>query len=239
MGDKSFYGPGMTIDTSKPFTVVTQFITNDGTTTGTLSEIKRFYVQNGKTYANSNSQVAGVTGNSITTSFCSAQKTTFGDQNLFATKGGLATMGAAMAKGMVLVMSIWDDHSAQMLWLDSTYPTTAAAGTPGAARGSCSTSSGAPTDVESASGSASVTYSNIKWGPLNSTFGAGSVTTPGNGGGSTTVPVSTPVSTPVSSPTSGAGASKYGQCGGIGWNGATSCAGSTCTVINAYYSQCL
>jgi cellulose 1,4-beta-cellobiosidase len=119
MGDKSFYGTGATIDTSKPFTVVTQFLTKDGTTTGTLSEIKRFYVQNGKTYANSQSTISGVSGNSITDSFCAAQKTTFGDQNLFATKGGLATMGAALAKGMVLVMSIWDDHTAQMLWLDS------------------------------------------------------------------------------------------------------------------------
>ena len=32
----------------------------------------------------------------------------------------------------------------------------------------------------------------------------------------------------------------YGQCGGKGWTGATTCAsGSTCTVSNAYYSQCL
>ncbi|KAI0034221.1 beta-1,4-endoxylanase [Vararia minispora EC-137] len=32
----------------------------------------------------------------------------------------------------------------------------------------------------------------------------------------------------------------WGQCGGIGWSGPTSCAaGSTCTVSNAYYSQCL
>jgi len=32
----------------------------------------------------------------------------------------------------------------------------------------------------------------------------------------------------------------YGQCGGISWTGPTSCvAGSTCTVLNPYYSQCL
>jgi len=32
----------------------------------------------------------------------------------------------------------------------------------------------------------------------------------------------------------------YGQCGGIGWNGPTTCCtGSTCTFGNAYYSQCL
>ncbi|KZP17925.1 glycoside hydrolase family 45 protein [Athelia psychrophila] len=32
----------------------------------------------------------------------------------------------------------------------------------------------------------------------------------------------------------------YGQCGGIGWTGSTTCASSfTCSVVNAYYSQCL
>ncbi|KAA8570500.1 hypothetical protein EYC84_002769 [Monilinia fructicola] len=32
----------------------------------------------------------------------------------------------------------------------------------------------------------------------------------------------------------------YGQCGGIGWTGATTCTpGSTCVYQNAYYSQCL
>ncbi|KAF5363206.1 hypothetical protein D9758_008373 [Tetrapyrgos nigripes] len=32
----------------------------------------------------------------------------------------------------------------------------------------------------------------------------------------------------------------WGQCGGIGWTGATACAsGSTCTVSNPYYSQCI
>jgi len=33
---------------------------------------------------------------------------------------------------------------------------------------------------------------------------------------------------------------EYQQCGGIGWSGATSCvSGTVCTVLNAYYSQCL
>jgi len=32
----------------------------------------------------------------------------------------------------------------------------------------------------------------------------------------------------------------YGQCGGIGWTGATTCvSGSSCNELNAYYSQCL
>lgn len=49
-GNKNFYGPGssFTIDTTKSFKVVTQFITVDNTDNGDLSEIKRFYVQNGK-----------------------------------------------------------------------------------------------------------------------------------------------------------------------------------------------
>lgn len=63
MGNTSFYGPGKTIDTTKKFTVVTQFLTSDGTANGDLTEIKRFYVQNGVTYANSQSDIAGVSGN--------------------------------------------------------------------------------------------------------------------------------------------------------------------------------
>ena len=32
----------------------------------------------------------------------------------------------------------------------------------------------------------------------------------------------------------------YGQCGGQGWTGATTCvAGAVCTYSNPYYSQCL
>ncbi|OBZ77857.1 Cellulose-growth-specific protein [Grifola frondosa] len=43
---------------------------------------------------------------------------------------------------------------------------------------------------------------------------------------------------PVSSPTAGTVA-EYGQCGGIGYTGATACiAPFTCHVLNDYYSQC-
>ena len=31
-------------------------------------------------------------------------------------------MGESLARGHVLVMSLWDDHAANMLWLDSDYP---------------------------------------------------------------------------------------------------------------------
>ncbi len=170
MGVTDFYGKGMTLDTSKKMTVVTQFITNDNTDTGTLVEIKRFYVQNGVTFANSQSTIPGVTGNSITDAFCEAQKTAFGDNNIFKTKGGLAVMGDSLKKGVVLVMSIWDDHTANMLWLDAPYPPTKDASEPGVSRGTCGRDSGDPKVVEAESPNASVTYSNIKWGPIGSTF---------------------------------------------------------------------
>ena len=164
MGDTSFYGAGLTVDTSKKFTVVTQFIGNP------LTEIKRYYVQNGVVIPNSQSKIDGVTGNSITTSFCTAQKLAFNDTNTFEQKGGMAQMGSALGAGMVLVMSVWDDHYSNMLWLDSTYPTTGTG--PGKPRGTCAVTSGVPADVEAKAPSSSVTYSNIKFGPINSTFKA-------------------------------------------------------------------
>ncbi|KAG8755057.1 hypothetical protein FRC14_004398 [Serendipita sp. 396] len=42
-----------------------------------------------------------------------------------------------------------------------------------------------------------------------------------------------------SSSSSSGGAALYGQCGGQGWTGPTTCAQGTCTYSNAYYSQCL
>lgn len=167
MGDTSFYGAALTLDTSKPFTIVTQFITDDNTATGNLVEIKRFYSQNGKTFANSDSKIDGVTGNSITDDFCDAQKTAFSDANDFKTKGGLAQMGKQLEK-MVLVLSIWDDTAVSMNWLDSTFPEGASG--PGSLRGPCDAAAGLPATVEAAHPDATVIYSNIKVGAINSTF---------------------------------------------------------------------
>ncbi|KAJ7594340.1 cellulase CEL7A [Mycena floridula] len=225
MGDTSFYGPGLTVDTTQKITVVTQFI-------GSITSIRRFYVQNGKVIPNSMSTIAGkcATGNEISDSFCAAQKTAFGDTNTFAQKGGLATMSKAASAGMVLVMSIWDDHAANMLWLDAPYPPTKAASSPGVTRGTCSPSSGAPTDVEANSPNAQVIYSNIRFGPIGSTFNANGTSTTGTGTGTGTTTTSAPSATQT----------KFGQCGGIGYTGPTACAsGSTCTTGNPYFSQCL
>ncbi|KZV96794.1 exoglucanase-like protein 1 precursor [Exidia glandulosa HHB12029] len=170
MGDKSFYGPsGTGVNTASKFTVVTQFISSGSG----VGEIRRLYVQNGKLIANSKTAVTGMSAyDSITPAFCDAQKKAFNDTTSFQTKGGLAKMFTVRTKPMVLVMSIWDDHAANMLWLDSNYPTDRSASTPGTARGTCSTDSGKPTDVENNAPNSQVIFSNIKFGPINSTFTA-------------------------------------------------------------------
>lgn len=171
MGNQTFYGKGATVNTNSKFTVVTQFITADNTATGALKEIRRLYVQNGKVIQNSKSNIAGMSAyDSVTENFCAAQKTAFGDTNDFKAKGGFTNMGNALQKGMVLALSIWDDHAAQMLWLDSSYPLDKDPSQPGVARGACATTSGKPSDVESQSPNASVTFSNIKFGDIGSTY---------------------------------------------------------------------
>ncbi|KAJ7603946.1 cellobiohydrolaseI [Mycena rosella] len=174
MGNKNFLGPGLTVDTNSPFTVVTQFITNNNSSSGTLSEIRRIYVQNGKVIQNSNTNLAGISPavNSISDTFCNQQKTAVGDTNSFESRGGLATMGAALQKGMVLALSLWDDHEADMLWLDSNYPLNASATAPGVSRGPCSATSGDPNTVQSQQPNAFVVFSDIKTGPIGSTFSA-------------------------------------------------------------------
>ena len=190
MGNLNFYGPGssFTIDTTKPITVITQFLTNTGTNSGTLVEIKRFWGQGGKVWATPSSKIAGVPGNTITDEFCANQKTVFGDPNTTGAKGGLAQQGEAL-KNSVLVMSIWDDYSVNMLWLDSQFPLEADPSAPGVSRGTCSRDSGKPADVEANSPNAYVAFSDIKWGPINSTFAWQNVINPDDG--TVTPPVST------------------------------------------------
>jgi len=83
----------------------------------------------------------------ITAEYCTNVFKLFDDRNRFEEVGGWDQMQKALAMPMVLVMSIWDDHYANMLWLDSSYPPEKA-GTPGGDRGDCAQSSGVPADVE-------------------------------------------------------------------------------------------
>ncbi|KAG8731069.1 hypothetical protein FRC10_002061 [Ceratobasidium sp. 414] len=103
---------------------------------------------------------------SITEAFCSPEDRFRRYQH----KGGLAQMSKAFDQGMVLVMSVWDDHAANMLWLDSDYPMTASGSSPGVHRGSCATTSGVPADVEVSAASAPVAYLNIRFGDVGSTY---------------------------------------------------------------------
>jgi len=171
-GTKTFFGPGLTVDSTKPFTVVTQFLTADNTTTGALSEIRRVWVQNGKVIPNPFGGFSALSAfDSVSDKFCDAQKTLFGDKNSFKDKGGLKALGDALDRGLVLVMSLWDDHAAQMLWLDSDYPLNKPADAPGVSRGPCPTTSGVPKDVEGQHPDAQVKFSNIKVGEIGSTYG--------------------------------------------------------------------
>ncbi|KAL2018068.1 hypothetical protein VTK56DRAFT_1300 [Thermocarpiscus australiensis] len=83
--------------------------------------------------------------------------------------GGFQTINSALSVTMVLVISIRDDHYANMLWLDSIYPPEKA-GTPGDARGKCPQTSGVPAEVEAQYPNAKVTWSNIRFGPVGSTY---------------------------------------------------------------------
>merc|ERR1719238_2177621 len=148
-------------------TVVTQFITDDGTDSGTVNEVRRFYVQDGKKIENPSVTVEGKKFDSITSDFCQAWVDTTKDGTNFLQKGGFQAVDEALEKGVVLVMSLWDDHFANMLWLDSIYPTDST--DPTNYRGSCSTSSGVAADVESQSPSSHVIFSNIRAGKIGTT----------------------------------------------------------------------
>ena len=169
-GVKDFYGEGSNfkIDTSKPITVVTQFITDSA---GDLTEIRRKYIQNGQVVEHPKTAVDTMDKqfDSITDEMCEATKGAFGDKKDFQAKGGLKKMGDALKNGMVLVMSIWDDAAAHMLWLDSTFPTDKT--TWGGPRGTCSTDSGEPDKVRKESPNAFVTYGDIRVGDIDSTYG--------------------------------------------------------------------
>lgn len=170
-GNPSFYGSAKTVDTTKKFTVVTQFITSNGTPSGSLVEIRRKYVQNGVVISNPHVNVPGISTSfdSIKSDYCDQQKAAFGDATSFQANGGLNALGNAFKRGMVLVLSIHDDWDGRMLWLDSQYPPGASPTSSGVTRGTCATSSGVPADVEAMYPAASVTISNIKYGPIGST----------------------------------------------------------------------
>ena len=171
LGNRTFYGPtGNVIDSTRPFTVITQFITSNGTDSGDLALIKRIWKQDGRVYQNSVVSIDSRQYDSITDEFCDAQKKEFNDTNFYENVGGNRAMGEALSRGLVLTMSVLDDSEKYMLWLDSNYPPTKSPTVPGVARGPCPISSGRPDDLITYHNDSAVTFSNIKYGEIGSTF---------------------------------------------------------------------
>merc|ERR1711865_338020 len=108
------------------------------------------------------------------TGYCDAQcphdmKWIHGRTN-FLEKGGLQAVDDAFTNGAVLVMSFWDDHYANMLWLDSQYPLDSdPIADKGSYRGPCSKTSGNAQDLEKNVPNSTVRFSDIRWGPIGST----------------------------------------------------------------------
>lgn len=105
-GNTDFYGKGKTVDTSKKFTVVTQFHGSGSN----LDSISQYFIQDGKKIEVPGSKHVK-DGSKIDAEFCDAAKDVFKDNRRFQDMGGLKQMGDATGKGMVLVMSVWDDVS--------------------------------------------------------------------------------------------------------------------------------
>lgn len=147
-GYQDYWALGGTVDTSRPFTVITQFLTDDGTTTGTLSQIKRIYQQDGVTLP---SAISAPSGDSINATWCASV------DGSAAEFGNLVTMGEALERGMVLAFSIWNDNSQFMNWLDA------------GSNGPCSTTEGNPATIQASDPGTHVVFSNIAWGDIGST----------------------------------------------------------------------
>jgi len=177
MGDQNYFGPGSNfkVDTTKPMTVVTQFITEDGTDHGDLVEVRRIYVQDGNIIGNSFSNIDGVDStDSINEKMCQQSKEAFDDEPDFQRKGGMKAFGDSMENGMVLVLSLWDDFEAHMLWLDSDYPLDKDPNAPGVNRGPCGRDSGDPVDLANNVPNSHVKFSKLRVGTIGSTYPGGS-----------------------------------------------------------------
>ncbi|KAK8048977.1 endoglucanase EG-1 [Apiospora phragmitis] len=151
----AYYGRGgdFTVDTTRPFTVVTQFPAGAD---GQLLEIERLYVQDGVVIKSETVAKAGTPAvDSITDEFCAATGAA-----RFADLGALRGMGDAMARGMVLAMSIWWDAEGAMVWLDGSQD----------GAGPCSRDEDKPDAILAAEPDPTVVFSKMKWGEIGSTF---------------------------------------------------------------------
>ena len=102
----------------KPVIVKTEFLVDNGTDSDTINEVNKCYIQDGKTFEHPMCFVNGKRQNSITDEFCKDWVATTKDGTNFVRKGGMKAVDDAFEAGSVLVMSLWDDHYANMLRAD-------------------------------------------------------------------------------------------------------------------------
>jgi len=153
-------------------TVVTQFLTTDGTDSGDLSEIRRFYVQDDMIIHSPPSTILGADDtDSITDGFCDAKKDLFGDVKDYQEHGGMKGMGESLDRGHVMIFSLWDDVEVNMLWLDSAYPLNKPETDPGIKRGDCpGGEESTPTYLRKTYPNGYVTFKNAAVGEIGSTL---------------------------------------------------------------------
>lgn len=213
--NEAWYGTGSSyqLDSSKPFTVTTQFYETN---------ITRFYLQNGKRIDLPTLYVRTPTDGShyepfespaIRDDYCSDIYDRWGDPDLhprLITRKPLDQMFKNMENGMVLAMSAWyseEDYvnglpsgtQTGMSWLD------------GVNNWGHDTKAGPCDKSTSDSGDHQATFSDIRFGPVGTTLPA---YPPAPTPAPTPSPAPTPVPTPSPAPTpAGSGQCCYGGCG--------------------------
>lgn len=167
MGYPEYYGRGYTVDTTRPFSVVTQFNADES---NTLISYTRIYVQDGVIIEMPSVDVSGTQQSAMDDAYCIAN-----NANEYMRLGATAGMGESLDRGMVLIFSLWWDDSTYMAWLDQ-----ASSGS-----GPCNATEGNPEVIRQVQPDTQVTFSNIRWGDIGATFAAND-TLMGSGAGSIT-----------------------------------------------------
>jgi cellulase len=163
LDNPDYYGPHGVVDTTRPFTVTTQFIPaaeekNFGFSGGSgsdLVEIRRLYVQDGRVIPNAPTHISSLPAsqNFIDDAYCEASGAT-----QYMDLGALKGTGQSLHRGMVLAFSLWWDPTSYMDWLDAD------------GAGPCGDDEGNPTVIEAEQPDLQMVISNIKWGEIGSTY---------------------------------------------------------------------
>ncbi|KXX81013.1 Exoglucanase 1 [Madurella mycetomatis] len=162
MGNREFYGKGKRVDTARKFTVVTRF---------TETNITQFFIQDGQKIDVPVPVWDGLPKEAgLSADMCGKQLEVFIERDAFGMNGGWdQNLQQLLTQPMVLSTSINVDHYAWNIWLDSTFPLEAK-GELGFERGDCIPyENNDPFVVQNSYGNATVTWSNIRFGPIGTT----------------------------------------------------------------------